>query len=64
VKKIRLNFGIIPCKCIRDFYTTSLSYILFSSRNRVAVGVDPGARLYEYSEDDGTLLDYKQYGIR
>lgn len=27
------------------------------------VGVDPGMRLFEFSDDDGTLLDYKQYGI-
>jgi hypothetical protein len=28
------------------------------------IGVDPGMRLYEFSDDDGTILDYKQYGIR
>ena len=28
------------------------------------MGVDPGMRLYEFSDDDGTLLDFTQYGLR
>lgn len=36
---------------------------LLYDKNRTAVGLNPGMRLFEFSDDDGTLLDYKQYGI-
>jgi hypothetical protein len=56
-----------PSHCtlpVRDIFKIVFLLEISNDRLHNPIGVDPGMRLYEFSDDDGTILDYKQYGIR